>query len=62
MQFLSNLAFTVTDFLSLSCRINTQIWFVMSFVAILMNIFGLAVLTWTLCKIADLQIDHQTVE
>lgn len=24
-----------------------------------MNIFSMAVLTWTLCMIADLQIEHQ---
>lgn len=54
IQFLSNLAFTLSDFISYALPLNTKISFVMSFVAILMNIFGLTVLTWTLCSIADL--------
>ena len=62
IQCLSYIGFTLTDFVNLILPAGTFSWNLAEFISISANIFGLLVLTWTLCTIADLQLEQESRE
>ena len=61
LQLTSYCAMALTDFLTMCLEPGTLVFLIIAVLAIMMNIFSLAVLTWTLCEIADSQIAYRVL-
>ena len=58
LQFFSNFFFVLLDFLYTALGFQSTIGKIIYALSIVANIFALLVLTLTLCKIAELQINY----